>query len=204
MKTLYLDTCAGALGIGITGGKIDVCLEEEVGKKTAESLFPTLLKALKMSGLSLADIERTTVTRGPGSYTGERLGLTVAKILATVNPRMELCTASTLLALAPAEGLAAVMIDARNGACFAGYYRDRKLLAPEARIDISSLRSFVTEQRAELIISSTDRAAKNTLSEFRYRERSIISGLMELPYVYLDIESDPLKAAPVYMHGQAR
>ena len=89
MNKLYLDTCAGSLGIAIVT-KDKTCKSEiNAGKKTAEELFPLLQSLCSDALISLKDIEEVFVTKGPGSYTGERLGLTVAKVMATLNPSLK-------------------------------------------------------------------------------------------------------------------
>ena len=160
MNKLYLDTCAGSLGIAIVT-KDKTCKSEiNAGKKTAEELFPLLQSLCSDALISLKDIEEVFVTKGPGSYTGERLGLTVAKVMATLNPSLKVYTGSTLKALAANEKENCVsLIDARNNAFFAGFYLNGQEVKEE-RVDISEVDQFVKENNAKIIISIEDKNAR--------------------------------------------
>lgn len=54
------------------------------GKRTAAELAPLVQSQLKAAGWSAADLQLIAVTRGPGSFTGLRVGVTTAKTLAYV------------------------------------------------------------------------------------------------------------------------
>lgn len=154
--------------------------------------------------ISLKDIEEVFVTKGPGSYTGERLGLTVAKVMATLNPSLKVYTGSTLKALAANEKENCVsLIDARNNAFFAGFYLNGQEVKEE-RVDISEVDQFVKENNAKIIISIEDKNAVITLKDRTYIKASILEGMLMLDSDQYTYEVEPLKAAPVYMHGKER
>lgn len=50
----------------------------------AQAVLPTIEKLLKKSKLTLQDLHEIKVNTGPGSYTGIRVGLSVANALAYV------------------------------------------------------------------------------------------------------------------------
>jgi tRNA threonylcarbamoyladenosine biosynthesis protein TsaB len=52
------------------------------GQRQAHELLPRLLAALELTGSSLADVTAIGVGTGPGSFTGLRVGMSVAKGLA--------------------------------------------------------------------------------------------------------------------------
>ncbi|HET6351316.1 MAG TPA: tRNA (adenosine(37)-N6)-threonylcarbamoyltransferase complex transferase subunit TsaD [Coriobacteriia bacterium] len=81
------DTATDVLAVGIgkrTGGRIvplaSVCLESP--RKANELLLVTLDEQLGQMELSACDIEEVVVGRGPGSFTGVRIGVATAKGLA--------------------------------------------------------------------------------------------------------------------------
>ncbi len=65
---------------------------EDIGFGHASTFFALLERAQKSSGLRLKDVTHIAVTRGPGSFTGIRVGLSIAKGL-------ELAGGLTLLGL---------------------------------------------------------------------------------------------------------
>lgn len=204
MNKLYIDTCAGALGIAVVTTTKTCKSEINGGKKTAEELFPLLKSLCLEANTKLDEINEVYVTKGPGSYTGERLGLTVAKVMATLNPSLKVYTGSTLKALAAKEeGNCVSLIDARNNAFFAGFYKDGKEIKEE-RVDISEVDEFVKENNAKIIIGSEDKNAVISLAERHYEKASILDGMLSLDTNQYCYESEPLKASPVYMHGKER
>ena len=82
MNTLFIDTHSSKLFIGLL--KDDTVLEtiEKEEKNHSEHLVPSINKILDSNNLSVEDINKIIVVNGPGSFTGVRLGVTVAKTLA--------------------------------------------------------------------------------------------------------------------------
>ena len=82
MYTLFIDTHSEKLLIGLL--KDDKVLEE-VSKKEkshSEHIMPTIETVLENNGVDVKDINKIIVINGPGSFTGVRLGVTIAKTLA--------------------------------------------------------------------------------------------------------------------------
>ncbi|MEJ6348160.1 tRNA (adenosine(37)-N6)-threonylcarbamoyltransferase complex dimerization subunit type 1 TsaB [Holzapfeliella sp. He02] len=88
-------------------------------------LMPTIEKLLNQEQLTLSDIDAFVVAKGPGSYTGVRIGVTAAKTMAKVLDK-ELYGVSTLALLArnssDEQALIVPVIDARNHNFFAAAY----------------------------------------------------------------------------------
>jgi len=83
MKLLGFDTSSDYLALGVCDG--DQMMNQEtvlLGRRHSTELFPYLEKALKESGLTLQELDGFVVGQGPGSFTGLRVGLSVAKTLA--------------------------------------------------------------------------------------------------------------------------
>lgn len=83
-----------------------------------------ITELLKENNLTLKDIDRFAVAEGPGSYTGLRIGITTAKMFASILNK-DLVGVSTLAALANGvnDGVIVSELDARNKNFFAGVYR---------------------------------------------------------------------------------
>lgn len=52
-------------------------------EKQSETLFPALVSLMEEANWQVDDIEHVIITDGPGSYTGVRIAMTVAKVLCT-------------------------------------------------------------------------------------------------------------------------
>ena len=81
MKVLYLETSSKNCSVAISENEKLLCLTEEVSEnyKQSESLHTFVEWALEGAEISLKDIEAVSLGRGPGSYTGLRIGASSAK-----------------------------------------------------------------------------------------------------------------------------
>lgn len=81
MKILYLETSSKNCSVAISDNDKLLCLTEEVSEnyKQSESLHTFVEWALEGAEISLKDIEAVSLGRGPGSYTGLRIGASSAK-----------------------------------------------------------------------------------------------------------------------------
>jgi tRNA threonylcarbamoyladenosine biosynthesis protein TsaB len=83
MRVLAIDTalanCAAAVLDDGTERPCVVESSEEIGRGHAERLMDMIGDVMAESGTVFADLDRIIVTTGPGSFTGLRVGLSVAK-----------------------------------------------------------------------------------------------------------------------------
>jgi tRNA threonylcarbamoyladenosine biosynthesis protein TsaB len=81
MKILYLETSSKNCSVAISDNEKLLCLCEEVSEnyKQSESLHTYVEWALEGAGIVLRDIEAVSLGKGPGSYTGLRIGAASAK-----------------------------------------------------------------------------------------------------------------------------
>ncbi|MDR6921370.1 tRNA (adenosine(37)-N6)-threonylcarbamoyltransferase complex dimerization subunit type 1 TsaB [Chryseobacterium sp. 2987] len=81
MKILYLETSSKNCSVAISDNEKLLCLCEEVSEnyKQSESLHAFVEWALEGAGISMNDIKAVSLGKGPGSYTGLRIGAASAK-----------------------------------------------------------------------------------------------------------------------------
>ncbi len=81
MKILHIETSSKNCSVAISDGEKILCLCEEVSEnyKQSESLHTYVEWALEGAKLTLKDIEAVSLGKGPGSYTGLRIGASSAK-----------------------------------------------------------------------------------------------------------------------------
>ncbi len=98
----------------------------------AEHLHGMIEEIMSRQGLSFQSLEKVLIGRGPGSYTGLRIGVACAKGLAFAN-QIPLYSISTLTLMALSQNChdAFVVMDARRMEVFSAWWRDGVLETPE-------------------------------------------------------------------------
>lgn len=128
MKVLAIDTSNYTLGIAIIDEeKVIGEYITNVKKNHSIRVMPAIEMLLKDCDLTPNDLTKIVVAEGPGSYTGVRIGVTIAKTLAwTLN--IPLVGVSSLEILAAAvgryfPGAVSPLFDARRGQIYTGLYQ---------------------------------------------------------------------------------
>ena len=81
MKILSIDTASDICGVSILEDENLICnLDSNTGRTHSENLMPMVENAFSKSNLSLKDIDLLVCDKGPGSFTGIRIG--VATVMA--------------------------------------------------------------------------------------------------------------------------
>ena len=121
MKYLFIDSATTNLVVAIINdGKIAYIYNNNDNHDTSSKMMPVLAEAFENVGLKPQDIDKIFAVTGPGSFTGIRVGLTVAKTMAyTLN--IPIVPISSLEVMASGNGGTA-LINARRGYVFAGTY----------------------------------------------------------------------------------
>lgn len=126
MKVLSLDTCNEVMGVAVCEGKVVLGeVVTNIKKNHSVRIMPAVQMLLKEVHLEPKDLDRIAVACGPGSYTGVRIGVTVAKTLAyTLN--IPIVGISSLEVLAQNgsrfNGRVSPIFDARRGQVYTGLY----------------------------------------------------------------------------------
>ena len=113
MITLCMDTSHTWLVIGlIKDDHVIGKVQEKCWKKQSEELFPRLIALMDECHLQPEDIDQIVISKGPGSYTGVRIAMTVAKVFCAMADK-PIYTVSTLLLYAGKKDCR-VVTDARG------------------------------------------------------------------------------------------
>ena len=76
-----LDACAAAV-LDTDTAKIIAQESQAMKRGHAEALMPLIARVMKASGIAFTSLDRVAVTKGPGSFTGLRVGLSAARGIA--------------------------------------------------------------------------------------------------------------------------
>lgn len=127
MKILAFDTSNQPLSVAVVEDeKVLTEITVNIKRNHSIQLMPAIDEALKQANLTLDDIDRVAVAEGPGSYTGLRIAVTVAKSLAWTKD-IELVGISSLKLVAAnssfqKEKLIVPLFDARRRNIYTGVY----------------------------------------------------------------------------------
>ena len=155
MIRMVLDTATSYYYLALLND--DIIIEEayELGQGNhSETLMPRLEKMLKDNGLTLKDVGEVYTGIGPGSYTGERIGVVIAKMLWVLN-KIKVYEFSTLSLIASSKDAESYpYIDARRGNAYIAHFdKDFNRLMED---DVVCVNEFFSgkEEDKELIIES--------------------------------------------------
>lgn len=128
MKVLSIDTSNYTLGVALLdGSEVKGEYITNLKKNHSVRVMPAIEILMKDCDIKPAELEKIVVAKGPGSYTGVRIGVTIAKTLAwTLN--IPLVGVSSLEVLAASagryfNGAISPLFDARRGQIYTGLYK---------------------------------------------------------------------------------
>ena len=143
MITLCMDTSSKFLVLAL------IQEDELIGKRClsswkrqSEMIFPQLTELLAECGLTPKAIDQVVVTKGPGSYTGVRIAMTVAKVLCST-ANLPLYALPTLELIGAGKTKAAVLLDARSQRAYFGMIENGRLSGKEEVLPLSEIQGRI-------------------------------------------------------------
>jgi tRNA threonylcarbamoyladenosine biosynthesis protein TsaB len=124
VRILGLDTATRCASVGVLIDGRVVAEESEVTGSHAASLLPLIDGVLMRAGCTVRDLDAIAVSSGPGSFTGLRVAMSVAKGLACA-AGLRVVGVPTLEALARSvaqPGTICALLDARKGELYAAWF----------------------------------------------------------------------------------
>lgn len=125
MKILFLDTSSFFVSVAILeDSNVLYLYQDEIYDDMSSKIMPIIEEGFNKVDFNINDIDKIIVANGPGSFTGVRIGVTIAKVLAW-SLKKDIITVSSLelLATTPFNTRYIIpMIDARRGYVYAGVY----------------------------------------------------------------------------------
>jgi len=126
LKLLAVDTALGACSVAVLDG--DAVLAHQFVEMTrghAEALAPMVDETMRKSGVAFDALDRLAVTTGPGTFTGQRVGLAFMRGL-RVGLKKPLIGVTTLEAMAAAteKNRAAAIHDAKRDEAYLSLWQN--------------------------------------------------------------------------------
>ena len=127
MITLCMDTSHKFLAVSmIKDDQVIASVQEDCWKKQSEYIFPVITKMTEDNNIRPEDIDNVVITKGPGSFTGVRIAMTIAKVFCAMAGK-QLYTLETLQLYAGKKDCT-VLLDARGKRAYTARFHDGKPL----------------------------------------------------------------------------
>ncbi|MGY3190454.1 tRNA (adenosine(37)-N6)-threonylcarbamoyltransferase complex dimerization subunit type 1 TsaB [Lysinibacillus sp. TE18511] len=131
MIWLGIETANAPLSIAVVrDGKVIAEIVQNIKLTHSAGAMPAIEEVLVKAGIKPNELDAIAVSEGPGSYTGVRIGVTLAKTLAWTlkKPLVGISSLKTLAANAALyDGFICPIFDARRGNVYSGVYKGYEL-----------------------------------------------------------------------------
>ena len=153
MALLAFDVAGNACSAAVwSGGGVVSHVSEEMERGQAERLAPMLQSVMDRAALAFSQLQIIAVTLGPGSFTGIRIGLSMAKslALATGRPLYGVTTFELQMAVLPPavwrDGPVMIVLETKRDDFYVQMYgSNQQPLGPAAAVPSLALASYVTD-----------------------------------------------------------
>lgn len=167
MITLFIDTCTEILNVALIKDGIILGSSTISSSEHSKYTMPEIEKLFKNNNINPKSVNKIMVTNGPGSFTGIRIGVTIAKTYAWAC-NINVIPISTLKAYALSyDGFDYYipMIDARRGYVYAGIYNNKyEEVMNDSYISIDNLIEKENDLNNVLFISNSNFNGIETVS----------------------------------------
>lgn len=115
----------------------DLCL-----KKQSEIIFDKLSYICDKANVKPMDINEVFITRGPGSYTGVRIAMSIAKVMCSLRD-IPLYTIDTLKLYSGSNENSAVIMDARSNRAYYGEFSKGETIVDTCVLEIDEIKEKI-------------------------------------------------------------
>lgn len=197
MKYLYIDTSSSYLNTALVeDNNLLASINEEFGQSLSEVVVPKIVSMFQENNIEPKDIDKIIVVNGPGSFTGIRIGITIAKVYAW-SLNIPITTIDSLGAMALSSNDKKVhipMINARRGYVYGAIYDEdnRILLKPQHIKQIDLEKEYQKYPNREII--------SNDELEINEQIKSYTPDFLKIVNFYKDKENiNPHSVNPEYL-----
>ncbi len=193
MLTLMLDSSNTDLSIGISKDyNIIYKTSFACWQRQSELMIPELEKALKETNLEINDFNEIVCSIGPGSYTGIRIALTIAKTIAVMNENIKLKCVSSLRVFGGRDKKFIALMNARSKRSYIGVYDHDKTILEDKVLTNEEVISYINEHKDFEVIGDVEYLGmENNLPD-------VVTSMNSLSEILLPTE-DVLKVKPSYL-----
>lgn len=189
---VLLDSSNTSLSVGLA--KEDVLLDStsyEAWQAQSEHMIPELNCLLDKHSVNKDEIKGIIVSVGPGSYTGVRIAITIAKVMATAL-KCELYTVSSLRVLKNGNKPSICLINARSSRSYVGVYEGDKIIVNDKIMTNDEVKAYIAEHPDYIVCGNT------TYLGIEGYQSNIPEEMVSLKNAIEPVEN-PMAVSPIYM-----
>ena len=198
MRYLYLDTSSSFLYAGIIeDNKLIDSIYEEMASDLSKIALLKISNMFTNNNLKPNDIDKILVVNGPGSFTGIRVGITIAKTYAW-GLKKDITTVTSLEAMAISsnfKGYKVPLIDARRGYVYASIFdENNNEIFKACHISLELLKEKINELGNDVVIITNDDI------DLEYNKEKYKPDILKIVQNYKDRENvNPHLVNPEYL-----
>ena len=197
MADIYLDSSSDFLAVGVCKDENSELLyvTYKCWQAQSEYMLPELEKLCIKGGINKKEIKRIFVAIGPGSYTGVRIALTIAKTIA-VALNSEVYPVSSLQILQAENKKSICLMDARSNRSYFAVYENDKVIEPDQIKTNDQVKEYIAANPDCVICGAT----KQLGIEVESVGGNVIQNMYRLRNSFTKIDN-ALSLKPIYMKG---
>lgn len=197
MRYLYIDTSSSFLYSGIVeNGKLISSVTEQMDNDLSRITLKKISEMFEEANLKPNDIDKIIVVNGPGSFTGIRVGITIAKTYAW-GLNKDITTITSLEAMANSvetDKIKIPLIDARRNYVYSAIFDGDKEVLNGCHIYLDDLKQKIEGLGKEVCIITNDEI------ELGYETKSYTPNILKIVEKYKDREKiNPHMVNPDYL-----
>ena len=191
MITILLDSSNTNLSVGIARDNLLLeAISYEAWQRQSEYMILELNKLLDKYGVKREEIKEVIVAKGPGSYTGVRIAITIAKTIA-VALDAKLYAVSSLRVQKDGACPSICLINARSGRSYICVYEGHKTILDDQIMKNEDVLNYISEHPSYSVTGDTK------YLNIKGKEPNNIAEMLDLKDSLESI--NPLSLKPVYM-----
>ncbi len=178
MISLFIDTSSSDVSIAILeDNKILSSIVKSIPNRHSDCTVSLLSECVKNCNLTPSDIQKIMVVTGPGSFTGLRIGVTIAKVYAYVlNIAIVPVSSLKMRAISLEHQFCLSLIDARNDNYYIGLYDEYNHNIIEERFTDKGNVLKIIDKYHPVIVSDNN----GVIGEYSYQRQELnISKIVE-------------------------
>lgn len=191
MYTILLDSSNTNLSVGLARDNLLLeSISYEAWQQQSEYMIPELNKLLEKYEVKREEINAVMVAKGPGSYTGVRIAITIAKTIA-VALGCKLYAVSSLRVQKDGKNPSICLINARSGRSYIGVYEGNETLLEDQIMKNDEVLKYIADHPSYSVCGDVKYLG------LEVKETNNVAEMLSLKDALEDV--NPLSLKPVYM-----